>query len=98
MGKTEIIWSPDAKSRFEEVYMYLLTEWSERVADNFRQQALDQIDLLATFPNLGVPVDHKYNLHKLLLTTHNYLYYLFNDGRIIIIDIIDTRQEPIEGQ
>ncbi len=94
MGEIEIIWSPEARARFEEIYNYLWEKWSLRVANNFKEETLSQVDLLALYPYMGIPIEYRLDLYKRLLTSHNYLYYLIHDGRIIIIDIIDTRQEP----
>lgn len=94
MGEIEIIWSPEARARFEEIYYYLWEKWSLKVAENFKEETLTKVDLLASYPYMGIPIEYRLDLYKRLLTSHNYLFYLIHDGRIIITDIIDTRQEP----
>lgn len=96
MGQVDIIWTPKARERFKEVYDYLLDEWSYKVAENFKKQVLHHTDLLATFPEMGVEVEGLGQLRKFLTSPHNFLFYRYipNDNRVIVLDIIDTRQEP----
>ncbi len=77
MGQIILIWTPKAKTRFKEVYDYLLEEWSYRVANNFKVQTLHQVDLLAAFPEMGMEMEDKEGLRKLLVSSQNYLLYRY---------------------
>jgi len=53
------------------------------------------LELLAEFPLLGVESQKKKGMRKLLLSPQNMLVYRIERNRIILLQIYDTRQNPM---
>ena len=49
----EIRWSENAREDLEEIFDYLVSEWSVNVAEDFLIKCLSKIDLISNFPFLG---------------------------------------------
>lgn len=90
----EIIWSENAKDDLHRIYMFIKKEWTVRIADAFLNLCIEQTLLLSDVPYIGTRSPGKDNIRKILLTSHNYLYYEIENTSIIILAIIDTRSNP----
>jgi plasmid stabilization system protein ParE len=90
----KIIWTTNARDDFRQVVEYLSNEWSEKVAVEFIKIFYAKIKLISTLPQIGVEVNYKENVRRILITKHNVLYYLFNDKELVLLDLFDTRQNP----
>ena len=89
-----------AKKRFEnkvkKLLEYLLLNWYDAVADDFILQLNHTVELLSKNPNIGSKIKglDNNNTRTILITKHNRLYYRTEKGKLIIINIIDTRRNP----
>ena len=85
-----------AKKRFEnkvkQVLEYLLLNWQDSVADDFNTKLYQTIELLSQQPNLGSTSKNLPHTRTILITKHNRLYYRVEKGKLIIINLIDTRK------
>ncbi len=90
----EVVWTDKAIERLSEVYLYLFLNWSETVAISFERKLQSRIRLISIKPFIGPGSESKKGLRKILLSRHNYLLYRLTERQLIILDIIDTRQEP----
>lgn len=50
----EIIWSRQAKEDFEAILLYLRDNWSDDIADRFKETAYKKIELLESMPEMGI--------------------------------------------
>ncbi|MBS4027597.1 MAG: type II toxin-antitoxin system RelE/ParE family toxin [Ignavibacteriales bacterium] len=80
---------------FFAIIEYLVEEWSPSVAEDFIETVEHKLELLAEFPLLGVESQKKKGMRKLLLSPQNMLVYRIERNRIILLQIYDTRQNPM---
>lgn len=90
----KIIWTKNAKEDFKQVVEYLHNEWSERIALNFIASFYAKIVLIDKLPQIGIKVENHENVNRILITKHNILYYIVNEKEIVLLDLLDTRQDP----
>lgn len=90
----QIVVSNTFSKNVSAVYLYLQAEWSQKVPDEFVEILLKQIQSIANTPGIGSPAK-KPGVRKLLVTTHNKLYYRVNaDHSIVLLTLFDTRKNP----
>lgn len=92
----KIIWRKKAKNKFREIVFYLQENWSEKVAGEFVKVVLHKIDILTAFPRIGIISVKKEGFRKLILSKHNMLVYRIKEDKIILLNIYDTRQDPVK--
>ena len=91
-NQKEVVWTIQAVSRLKEILEYLSIKWTEREVLSFRRTLQQRIQQVQKFPLSGYPADESMQLRKILITPKNILLYQVLEERIIIHDIIDTRQ------
>lgn len=74
--------------------MYLLENWNKKVADDFYKKFGSTVKLIANHPHIGQPTAKKQNIRRKLITKHNCIYYQIKADSIILLDVLDTRQNP----
>lgn len=85
-----------AANRFLSIKEYIAEEWGELVADAFEQKAIDFLDLLESFPEMGsVEVPTK-QIRGFQLTKQTRVFYRIKGERIIILTFFDVRQHPLK--
>jgi|SRR5688572_27465425 len=89
-----VIWTENAIEDYKLVIDYLLLEWSLPVAEKFVETIEKRIEVLSRFPNIGIASVKDPSVRSIILTKHNKLYYRTNQGKIEILNIFDTRQNP----
>ena len=92
----EVVWGKRAFNKFQKIVEYLLKEWSEKVAEEFIDKSEEKIELLKNFPNIGLKSTKKVGLRKINLSKQNMLVYRIKEDKIIILNIYDTRQDPVK--
>jgi len=86
------------KKRFtkkvQKILYYLEKEWSHKVAAEFLLKIDRRIDLLAKHPEIGALSTKAKDVRGLLITRHNRMYYKIKGGKVIILNLYDTRMNP----
>jgi len=90
----EIIWSEEADSDLEKLKDYLLEHWGQEVLFNFLQKLIESIDIIIANPNTFTKYSEYWNVRRVVMTKHNTLFYRFENDKIEIVRIFDTRQDP----
>ena len=90
----QIEWTPNALQDYEQVVNYLLKEWSTKAAADFINKVEDRVYNLSLLPNVGIASIKEPSIRSVLITKHNRLYYQTKSGKLIILNIFDTRQNP----
>ncbi len=72
---------------------YIEYKWSLKSKDKFLELLKKNIDLIELNPNLFQISDY-YNLNKCVVSKQTTIYYKFNDKKIYIVSVFDTRQNP----
>ena len=86
-----------AKQKVKNVYIYLLENWNEKVADEFYNKFESTIKKISLQPGIGRPSSKKPGIRCKLITKHNCVYYRIKSNSIIIINMLDTRKNPNEN-
>ncbi|MBS1493991.1 MAG: type II toxin-antitoxin system RelE/ParE family toxin [Bacteroidetes bacterium] len=87
----KIVWHSKAIDDLEKIIIYLQTNWSTRIRNNFSRSLKDKLQTLKKFPLSGTASGKKH-FRKKLITKHSYLVYKVFENRIEILFIKDTRQ------
>lgn len=90
----DIVLSKRAAQKFEKLTEYLESEWPERVKNSFVEKFDQMVNQLRTFPELGQKTELLKGLHRLVITKQTTIYYQYDDSRIKIATIFDTRMDP----
>ena len=90
----KVIISKTAKKRLNELFIYLLENWSQKIKSDFIKKLDSKIILLREHPE-GFPESEKEKgLRKCVITKQITMFYRFNSEHIKIITFFDTRQNP----
>ncbi len=93
MGR-QIVWTKRASEKFEAIQRFLIAEWSEKVCIAFVKRTDTILKQLSDFPTLGTLENQALEIHAIVLSKHNTLFYRFDENRIYVLNIFDTRQSP----
>ncbi len=89
----QIVWTPNALEDYKQVVDYLLKEWPLKVATDFVATTEERVQMLGSFPNIGIVSIKDPKIRSIVITKHNKLYYCIVADKIEILDIFDTRQD-----
>ena len=90
----KVIWSSNAEESIKKVKLYLIDNWSQKVADNFINEVGEKIEILKKFPEIGRSSAKDETVRKIKITKHLLLYYRLKKNRLEILDFFDQRQDP----
>lgn len=90
----KINFSPEAKTRVQDIISYLSTEWSKKVAQNFTAILNNKIKNILSFPKSYSTIEGKPTIRKCVITNQITLYYRISKNEIEIITLFDSRQNP----
>ncbi len=90
----KIVWTTLANEDFDNIIEYIFGRWSPEKAINFVQTFYHKLDLLESMPFIGIKSEKRENIRKLLITRYNFLIYSVVGEGIVLLSIIDTRQNP----
>ncbi|MFN0050183.1 MAG: type II toxin-antitoxin system RelE/ParE family toxin [Cytophagales bacterium] len=92
----EIIYSENFVSDLKLVLDYLNYNWSEKVALNFLDQIEKSLNQITNMPESGIKTK-TINIFRVLVTKHNSLFYRISNNRIELLNLFDTRQNPLKS-
>lgn len=90
----KVIITKTAKRKLEQIFDYLSENWNPKIKNDFVIKLDKSIHLIKTNPESFPESTKMKGLHKFILTKHNTLFYRFDDSKVVIITIFDTRQHP----
>lgn len=94
----QVVWNKIARIKFDNIVTYLKNEWSEKTAENFVKITFQYLFLLSKFPNIGRKSGKKPSIRLINITRHNQLFYRIAGNKIIILTLIDLRQDSTKKQ
>ena len=89
-----VVWSPLADDDLNAVIEYLLSNWSNTIAQEFLNQLDNNIKRIIDTPKQFPLVYKTRKYRKCVITKHNTLFYKEIGERIMILRLFDTRQNP----
>ncbi len=95
----EIIWSKEVREDFLSIFSFLQANWSDGIAERFKEIAYKKIDLLAIMPEMGIESAQYPTVRRIRILRYNALYYQFtpNGSVIFLLRIFDTRANPADN-
>jgi plasmid stabilization system protein ParE len=91
----EIIWLPQAENDFDNILDYLQKNWGDIVVDEFIYKLERILSLVSQKPTM-FRRSSKMNIHQVLITKHNLLFYRIIENKIELLTFFDTRQNPVK--
>jgi plasmid stabilization system protein ParE len=89
-----VVLSPIAKLRLEELLEYLKQKWSEKVKNEFIERLDVKIRQVSQYPKSCPESKALKGLYQCVVSSQTTLYYRINQEEIEIVTLFDTRQDP----
>ena len=90
----EVVLSPPAKEKLEQLLQYLSDEFSERIMLAFLSRLEKSVSTVQKYPE-SCPASLKVkSVRKCTVTKQTVFYYRVRNNRIEILTLFDTRQHP----
>lgn len=90
----EVIWSPAAEKDLESILEYLQLNWNDRIIVRFINKVDDTINLILEDPKIFPIINAELQIRKNVVSKQNTIYYRENAGKIEIVRLFDSRQDP----
>jgi plasmid stabilization system protein ParE len=90
----KILLTKRAENNYRSIKEYLITEWSDNVAQAFEQKTISLLDLLEEFPEIGIIEVEAKQIRSFLYTKQTRVFYRLKGNQIIILSFFDVRQNP----
>ena len=84
-------------NKVQRVLTYLEKVWSHKVAADFLLKIDLRFDLLSKQPYIGAPSRKVNDIRGILITRHNKMYYKIKGDKVIILNMYDTRMNPLKN-
>ncbi len=94
----KVIFSKDLLNGLDTIIFYLEMKWSKAVAKKFLRRFYEKIDTIAANPTLARKSSRYLFIRKILITKHNMLYFEVFKDHIELLQIFDTRQNPVKNK
>jgi len=97
----KVFWTDFAKSELKNIFDYHKEKVSVKIAKQIVEQIVITADKLKSFPEMGVVeelLQSRSETFRYIISTNYKIIYWINKAkeRIEIIDVFDTRQNPIK--
>jgi len=83
-----------AEKSYHSIKSYIADEWGESVSGAFEQKAIDFLNLLEDFPELGSVEMPEKQIRGFQLTKQTRVFYRVKKEQIVILSFFDVRQNP----
>ncbi len=90
----EVIWSPSAEKDFESILEYLKLNWNDRIILRFVNRVDDNIRLILEDHKIFPVINEELQIRKSVISKQNTLYYREKAGKLEIVRLFDSRQDP----
>ena len=92
----QIEWSEKAEDTFDSIIAYLEKDFTQREVTNFVNRVYEKLELLQSFPKIGVPNTRKKNTYRTLVHKKITLVYHYKPIKkeIVLITFWNNLQNP----
>ena len=94
----KVIISNEVVKNLDAIIFYLEQNWSKAIAEKFLISFYKSVDSISKNPKLSKKSSKHSSIRKILITKHNILYYEVHNERIELLQIFDTRQNPVKNK
>lgn len=88
------LWTDNALKELEKTIEYLEENWTEKELRNLALNLEETLTLVSQNPNLFQVSDTKKEIRRVIVLSHNTLYYRIGNNQIEIISFFSNRQSP----
>ena len=92
----KIFWTDFALKELESTIEFLEENWTEKELRNLAAKLEEILSLISQNPNLFQASDIKKEIRRVVVLTHNTLYYRVVKEQIEIISFFSNRQSPMK--
>tara|TARA_R110002050_G_scaffold141251_2_gene266325 strand:- start:32105 stop:32410 length:306 start_codon:yes stop_codon:yes gene_type:complete len=89
-----VIISKIAERRLENLFEFLLDNWSVKVKNDFIIKLEKCVTIIRKQPESFPSSEKEQGLRKCVITKHTTLFYRFDEKSIKIVTLFDSRQNP----
>jgi len=96
---TRVVFSPEAYNDLLELSSELRQRFGDATSKHVTKRIMSSIEKLNDFPEAGFDVMKKHGItcnYRCLITAKNYVFYRIDEDTVLIIRIIDQRQDFIK--
>jgi len=86
--------SRKAEDSLDEIFEYLVENWSEKIKNNFKNKLNNEINYLRQNPYMYQASNERQDIRRCFITKHNALYYRILENEVEIITIHNTKSNP----
>jgi plasmid stabilization system protein ParE len=90
----KLVWTEKAQQKIGEVLEYIEREFGAKARQIFLEKTQDFTRILIEFPEMGTLEIKEKNLRGFQLTNQTRVFYRVKKNCIIILTLIDSRQNP----
>jgi plasmid stabilization system protein ParE len=90
----KILWTDFALKELENTIEYLEENWTEKELRNLAVNIEETLILISQNPDLFQVSEHKKDIRRAVVLSHNLLYYRVTNNQIGIISFFSNRQNP----
>jgi len=90
----KILWTDNALKELENTIEYIEENWTDRELRNLALKLEETLAYISQNPNLFQPSDVKKEIRRVIILTHNTLYYRIKNNQIEILSFFSNRQSP----
>ncbi len=94
----EIIFKKRFRNKLEKVFVYIENEFGYLVAEKFAQQLDKKFKTLQQQPFIGRKSVSFSNIRSIPAGKQNRIYYRIERNRIVVLNMYDTRINPIKNK
>ena len=91
--ENQIIYKKRFLNKLDKLLAYLEKEWNNTVGNKLLDKLEEKIKIIKSHPTIGSVTEIK-NTRSILITIHNKVYYRIEKNKIVVLNMIDTRQDP----
>ena len=94
-------WTEYSKNELRKIFLYYKSKSNLKTAKNIVEEISSQVIILEKFPYVGqkeeLLIDRKQDFYYFLHSNYKIIYYVDLEKNLVeIVDIFDTRQEPLK--
>ena len=90
----EILWTDAALNELEQTINYLRENWTDKELRILALKLEDTLNLISQNPKLFQVIEVTNKIRRVVILSHNTLYYKIKNNQIEIISFFSNRQNP----
>ena len=94
----EIIFKKRFRNKLEKVFYYIENEFGYRVAQKFAEKLDEKFKNIQKQPYIGIKSDVFQSVRSISAGKQNRIYYRIEGNKLIVLNMYDTRINPIKNQ